>query len=217
MKIISFGEILLRLSTSANKLLSQSDSLELHVGGAEANVAVSLAKMGLNSSMVSALPYNKLGDKALEELRRSGVYTGDILRNEGRQGIYFLEQGSAFRGSEVVYDRNNSAFSILKPGDIDWNGLFEGVDWFHLSGISPAVSASASEVCLEAVRQAKAAGLKTSVDLNYRSKLWNYGKEPKEIMPELVNHACLLIGDPATANKMLGTNLPTKFFLRRCE
>lgn len=217
-KIVTFGEILLRLSTRENRLFSQSDSLDMHFGGSEANVAVSLAKMGMSVSMVSRLPADQLGEFARATLAGHGVDTEPVVLSErGRLGLYFLEQGSAIRGSKVIYDRERSAFSSIKKGEIDWNQVLRGVSWLHLSGISAAVSQTAATVCIEAVEAARAQGIAVSVDLNYRKNLWKYGKEPDEIMPDIVKHANLLLGDPATCNLMLGTEVPVKDYYTKPE
>ena len=217
-RIVTFGEILLRLSTHENRLFGQSDSLEMHFGGSEANVAVCLAKMGMSASLVSRVPSNQLGEFARATLSGLGVETGRVsFTDQGRLGLYFLEQGSAIRGSKVIYDRQNSAFSELKRGEINWEEALKGAAWFHISGISAALSASAAEVCIEAVEAARSLGLFVSVDLNYRKNLWKYGKTPSEIMPALVKQASLLLGDPATCNLMLNIDLPVKNYYSKPE
>lgn len=208
--INTFGEILLRLSTESHKLFDQSDRLEVHYGGSEANVAVSLAMMGMNVRMVSKLPDNDLTDHALSTFKRHGVDTRFVKRGSGRFGLYFLEQGSSVRGSKVIYDREHSSFSCFKMSDMNWNEVLSGSEWFHISGISPAVSQEAADVCLEVVKMARSFGMKISMDLNYRKNLWKYGKKPSDIIPEMVRYADVLLGDPGTANMMLGKNVPVK-------
>ena len=207
-KVITFGEILLRLSTSDNQLFDQSSALLMHYGSSEVNVAIGLAKMGVPSALVTKLPKNDIADAAVRTLLRNGVDTSFIFEGTGRLGMYFLEQGSAIRGSQVIYDRENSSFSNISKQQIDWTGIFKNASWFHISGISAAVSQSAAEACLEAVEIAHSMGIKVSIDLNYRKNLWKYGKTPSEVMPEMVQKAHLLLGDPGTANLMLGTEVP---------
>ncbi len=208
--VSTFGEILLRLSTESNKLLGQSERLELHYGGSEANVAVSLSKMGLDARMISKLPDNELTDHALSTFRQHGVDTRYVFRGAGRFGLYFLEQGSALRGSKVIYDREESSFARMDVQDYNWSEALGGSDWLHISGISAAVSEPAARVCLKVIQVARSLGMTISMDLNYRKNLWRYGKKPSEVMPDLVRYVDVLLGDPATANTMLGTNIPTK-------
>lgn len=202
--VVSFGEIMLRLKSPGSTRLFQEPSLEATFGGGEANVAVSLARFGLPSVYVSAVPANSLGDAVLEELRRYGVNTEYLQRRDGRLGIYFLESGAAQRPSSVLYDRDNSAFSLVKPGDFNWEGIFSNAQWFHTSGITPALSPNAAESALDAVRQARKAGLTVSVDLNYRKKLWKYGKSAPEIMYPIVAQADILIANEEDIQKSLG-------------
>lgn len=217
-KIVTFGEILLRLSTRDNRLFEQSDSLEMHFGGSEANVAVSLAKMGMSVVLVSQLPGDQLSRFAGAAIAAHGVDTTHVkITQKGRLGLYFLEQGSAIRGSKVIYDRDNSAFSLMKKGEINWEEVLKEASWFHLSGISAAVSRSAAEVSLEGVEVAKALGLFVSVDLNYRKNLWKYGQAPTDIMPAIVQKADFLLGDPSTCNLMLAIKVPTKDYYGKPE
>ncbi len=212
-KVTAFGEILLRLSTKNAELFQQVNELQTHYGGSEANVAVSLSCMGLSTSIVSAVPDNELSEGALSTFRKHRVNTDEVLKTqEGRLGLYFLEQGVAVRGSKVIYDRSESSFALLDKSSIDWKSVLKESEWFHISGISPAVSASAAEASIEATVIAKKMGLKVSVDLNFRNQLWKYGKKPYEVIPEIVKHADVLLGDPASINVMLGTSIPTKAF-----
>ena len=203
-EFICFGEIMLRLKSPAHQRLFQSPSLEATFGGGEANVAVSLANFGLDAAFVSALPDNAVGDAALSELRKFGVDTGYIRRTGDRIGIYFLETGATQRSSKVVYDRSGSSLSKSKPGDFNWNTIFNGAKWLHITGITPALSASAAALSLEAVTAASKAGLTISCDFNYRSKLWNYGKTPPEIMNELVRFIDIGIANEEDCQKSLG-------------
>lgn len=207
-KVITFGEILLRLSTSDNQLFDQSSSLLMHYGSSEVNVAIGLAKMGVPCAMVTRLPRHDIADAAIRTLVKNGVDTRHVKVGAGRMGMYFLEQGSAIRGSQVIYDRDNSAFANIRSGEMDWQSIFADASWFHVSGISAAISQSAADACLEAVEIASSMGLTVSIDLNYRKNLWKYGKQPADVMPEMVRNANMLLGDPATVNLMLGINVP---------
>ncbi|MEM6771303.1 MAG: sugar kinase [Bacteroidota bacterium] len=203
-KVITFGEIMLRLSPPGWKRFSQATSFEVIYGGGESNVAVSLANYGLDSTFVTRLPENDLGDCALMELRKRGVDTTKIVRGGERLGIYFLETGAMARGSKVVYDRAHSAISSIKPGMVDWEKVFEGATWFHWTGITPAISQGAADACLEAIQTANRLGVTVSTDLNYRKKLWKYGKEPSEVMPELVAGCDVILGNEEDAEKHFG-------------
>jgi len=194
MKVLSFGELLIRLSTNNNERLKQSSDLGLHFGGAEANVAVGLSQLGIESQFFTVLPNNDLAGAALAKLNSHLVDTTKVNFQDGRMGIYFLEAGKGLRPSKVVYDRAFSSISLAKPNSIDWDVVLEGVDWFHWSGITPAVSQSAADLCLIALTIAEQKGIKTSVDLNYRNKLWNYGKSPKEVMFPLIEKTDVVFG-----------------------
>lgn len=200
-KVVTFGEIMLRLSPPGFKRFSQANTFEVIYGGGESNVAVSLANYGIPVEFVTRLPDNDLGDCALMELRKRGVGTQNILRGGERLGIYFLETGAVSRGSKVVYDRAHSSLSSVEAGMIDWESVFADADWFHWTGITPAVSQGAADACLEAVRTANKMGVTVSVDLNYRKKLWRYGKEPIEVMPELVAGCDVILGNEEDAEK----------------
>ena len=186
---------MLRLKSPNNERLFQSPTLEATFGGGEANVAVSLALFGESAAFVTALPDNPVGEGAVRELRRFGVDTNGIKRAKGRLGIYFLETGANQRASTVVYDREASCISQVAPGFFDWPVILKGSDWFHITGITPALSQSAADSAYEAVRAAKAAGLKVSIDLNYRKKLWNYGVTPPEVMRPLVAKADVVVAN----------------------
>ena len=203
-KVICFGEIMLRLSAPGYSRLGQAGSFETSFGGGEANVAVSLSRLGTEAEFVSAIPDNDIGDTCLQELQKHGVSTSYLLRQGGRLGIYFLEKGASYRASKVIYDRAGSAFSELKPAMINWNKIFEDASWFHWTGITPALSETAAQVCKEALDVAVDNGITISCDLNYRSKLWNYGKKPTDVMPDLVKACDIIMGNEEDAIKTLG-------------
>ena len=202
--VATFGEIMLRLSPPGKEILFQSPRLAAVFGGGEANVAVSLAVLGHRSRWISVVPANPVGEAALRELRRYGVGTDFVVRGGRRLGIYFAEPGANERASQVVYDREGSGVAEAKPGDIDWPSALAGMDAFHISGITPALSASAAALSLEAVRAARAKKMAVSVDLNFRAKLWKYGRPAPEVMRELVAYADLLVGNEEDCQKALG-------------
>ncbi len=202
--VIAFGEIMLRLSTERHLRFSQAKFFAATYGGGEFNVAVSLANYGIQSEFVTRIPDNEIGACALKEMRKLNVGSKHVAFGGDRLGIYFLETGAGTRGSNVVYDRANSALATTSKGDFNWEEILKEATWFHWSGITPAISESAAKECLEAVKTAHKMGLTISCDLNYRSKLWQYGKEPKEVMPELLNYSHIILGDIDTAYFMLG-------------
>ncbi len=201
---ISFGEIMLRLKSPGHERFFQSPAFEATFGGGEANVALSLANFGLDSAFVSAVPDNDIGEAAIRELRRFAVDTRMIRRCGNRLGIYFLETGANQRPSKVVYDRTQSSIAESKVGDFDWTRIFSGAKWFHITGITPALSRSAADLSLEAVKVAKSQGLTVSCDFNYRKKLWNYGKTAPEVMAELVSYVDVGIANEEDCQKALG-------------
>lgn len=202
--IVTFGEIMLRLSPPGKEKLFQSPALQVFFGGGEANVAVSLARFGHEARFVTLLPANEIGDAAMADLRRFGVDTRFIVRQGSRLGIYYAETGANQRPSKVVYDRAHSAIAEAKPGAIDWDRVFENVEWFHTTGITPAISQSAADLTLEAVRKAKEKKIAVSIDFNYRGKLWKYGKTAPEVMGEIVRYADLGIANEEDCQKSLG-------------
>lgn len=202
--VATFGEIMMRLATKRFERFIQAREFEVTYGGGEANVAVSLANFGVNARYITALPNNDLGKACEAYLRQFGVDTSHIVWQGQRLGIYFLETGAVQRASKVVYDRAGSSIAEIKPGDIDWNKALDGVDWFHWTGITPAISQGAAEACLEAILAAKAKGITVSADLNYRKNLWKYGKQASEVMPELVKHCDIAIGNEEDAEKVFG-------------
>ena len=204
MKIITFGEIMLRLATPDYLRFHQATEFEASFGGGESNVAVSLANFGLDVDFVTRLPDNDIGDSVIKILRKYNVGVGKIIFGGERLGIYFLESGAVTRASKVIYDRAHSAVSEIEPDMLDWDKIFENADWFHWTGITPAISQSASDVLKIAIAKANEKNIIVSVDLNYRKKLWNYGKTAQEIMPELVAGCDVVLGNEEDAEKILG-------------
>jgi 2-dehydro-3-deoxygluconokinase len=207
-KVVTFGEIMMRLSPPGFLRFGQARSFDVIYGGGEANVAVSLANFGVPVDYVTRLPDNDLGDACIQFLRQYGVGVDKIVRGGDRLGIYFLEMGAVQRGSKVIYDRAGSAIATIEHGVIDWERVFADADWFHWTGITPAISAGTADVCLEAVQVAKEMGLTVSCDLNYRKMLWKWGKTPGEVMPELVRHCDIVIGNEEDADKVFGIKAP---------
>lgn len=203
-KVITFGEIMLRLATPDYLRFSQATTLSATFGGGEANVAVSLANYGVDVEFVTRLPKNDIAAACVGELRKYGVGLNNIVYGGERLGIYFLETGAVARPSKVVYDRAHSSISTIEKGMIDWEKVFEGADWFHWTGITPAISASAAEVCLEACQAANRLGVTVSCDLNFRKNLWKYGKTAAEVMPALVECCDVILGNEEDAEKVFG-------------
>jgi len=200
-KVVTFGEIMLRLSPQGFLRFSQANSFDVVYGGGESNVAVSLANYGVPVDFITRLPKNDIGECAMMELRKRGVNVDNIVYGGDRLGIYFLETGAVSRGSKVVYDRAHSAIAEIQPGMIDWKAAFEGVAWFHWTGITPAISQGAADVCLEAVKVASSMGITISTDLNYRAKLWNYGGDRESIMTALTSYCDVILGNEEDAEK----------------
>ncbi len=203
-KVVTFGEIMLRLKSPGYERFMQSPVLEATFGGGEANVCVSLANFGMETSYVTVLPDNDLGAACKRELRGFGVDVSSIVQKPGRMGIYYLETGAVQRASKVIYDRAGSAICEAKVGDIDWKKAFDGATWFHITGITPAISQSASELSLEAVKAAKAMGLHVSCDLNYRKNLWKYGVKADQFMTQLVQYVDTIIANEEDFQMSLG-------------
>lgn len=203
-KVITFGEIMLRLSTPGYLRMSQANHFVATFGGGEANVAVSVANYGIPASYVTRLPQNELGNRTLMTLREHNVDTSHIVFGGDRLGIYFLETGAVSRGSKVIYDRAHSALSEIKPGMVDWDAAFEDAQWFHWTGITPAISKGAADTCMEAIQKAQERGLTISTDLNYRKKLWKWGKQPGEVMEDLVAGCDVILGNEEDAEKVFG-------------
>jgi 2-dehydro-3-deoxygluconokinase len=202
---VTFGEIMLRLAPPGFERLLQSPQLVATFGGAEANVAVALAAFGLPASYVTVLPEkNPLADAVISELRRFGVDTSKTVVAKGRLGIYFVETGSNQRPSKVIYDRERSAIALAQVGDIDWDAVLQDAGWFHITGITPAISESAASLALEATRKARENGLRVSCDLNFRQNLWKWGKPAAAVMPELVSYADVVIANEEDIQMTLG-------------
>lgn len=206
-KVLSFGEILLRICPDLSEDWVGSGSLPFYVGGAELNVASALALWGLPSAYLSAMPQNDVTGSILGYLKSKHIEIDNMLLQGERLGLYYLPKGKDLKHSGVIYDRANSSFSTLQPSQVDWEVVFEDVSWFHFSAICPALSQEVADICLEAVQEATRRGIFVSLDLNYRSKLWKYGKEPIAIMPELAEYADLIMGNVWAAQHMLGTAL----------
>ena len=201
--VLSFGELLLRLSPSQGGDWLQQNSVPAFVGGAEANVATALALWGQSSNYCTALPDNFLSKELVAYLQKKNIGTSAVHYSGDRVGLYYLQQGTDMKNSGVVFDRAGSSFAKLERGMIDWDKAFDGITWFHFSAIAASLSLSAAEVCEEALQAAQQKGISISLDLNYRSKLWLYGKQPKEIMPNLAQYCDLVMGNIWAANNML--------------
>ncbi len=203
-KVVTFGEILMRMSPPNNLMFDQTSGFGASFGGGEFNVAASLSNFGMDTEFVTALPNNSIADCAINTIKRFGVGYKNIIRQGDRIGIYFLENGIANRNSKVVYDRKYSSISEINKEDIDWKNVLKDATWFHWSGITPALSETAAQSCLTAIEIANELGIPISTDLNYRSKLWKYGKHPKEIMPKLLSYSTIILADIDTTMFMLG-------------
>ena len=206
-RVVTFGEVMLRLKSPGMERLFQSPMLEATFGGAEANVAVSLAQFGIPVSFVSAVPSTSIGDACVAELRRFGVDTSAVRRQGDRLGIYFLEAGANQRPSKVIYDRSGSSIATARRGDFDWSAIFDGATWFHVTGVTPAISAGAADLALEAVQAARARGITVSCDYNYRKNLWRWGKKAPEVMRELVKHVQIGIANEEDCQNALGLDV----------
>jgi 2-dehydro-3-deoxygluconokinase len=203
--VVTFGELMLRLAAPGFERFLQTAGFDAGFGGAEANVAVALAYLGMPVAYVTVLPVNHaIADLAVAELRRCGVDTSRIVRGQGRLGIYYLEAGASQRPSRIIYDREQSAIALARPGDIDWDRVFGGAEWFHLTGITPAISASAADLALESMRKARARKLTVSCDLNHRKNLWKWGKSAVTVMSDLVKCADIVIANEEDVQLTLG-------------
>ncbi len=203
-KIVTFGEIMLRLATPGYLRFSQCNELSATFGGGEANVAVSLANYGMATEFVTRLPENDIAEACIKDLHKQGVGTHHIVRGGERMGIYFLETGAVSRGSKVIYDRAHSAIAEIEKGMIDWKEVLKEATWFHWTGITPAISQGAADVCLEAIKAANELHIPVSCDLNYRKNLWKYGKTAAEVMPEMVAGCDIILGNEEDAEKVFG-------------
>lgn len=202
-RVVTFGEIMARLATPGHLMLAQTGTLDLTFGGGEANVAVSLAQLGISAAFVTRLPKNDLADACLSRLRGLGVDVGHVVRGGGRMGIYFLETGAAQRPSTVLYDRAHSAIAEINPADIAWPTVLEGADWFHFTGITPALSDSAAAACADAARTARQMGMTVSCDLNFRKKLWS-AQKAQQVMTGLMEHVDVCMANEEDAQNVFG-------------
>ena len=207
-RVVTFGEIMMRLSPPGFQRFTQAGTFDVVFGGGEANVAASLVNYGVEVDYITRLPTNDLGDACMRFLRAQGVGVAFVIRGGDRLGIYFLETGAVARASKVIYDRAGSSLATIQPGMIDWGRVFTGATWFHWTGITPAVSSAAAAACLEAVMAAKTMGLTVSCDMNYRSKLWKWGKQPGEVMSELLHYCDIAVGNEEDAAKVFGIHAP---------
>lgn len=203
-KVVTFGEIMLRLATPGYQRFIQSTNLNSTFGGGEANVAVSLSNYGIPTDFVTRLPKNDIAEWCISDLRKYNVGVSNIIRGGDRVGIYFLETGAVARASKVVYDRANSSIADIQPGQINWYEVLKDAQWFHWTGITPALSQGAADACLEAIKVANELGVTVSTDLNYRKNLWKYGKSASEVMPALVEGCDIILGNEEDAEKVFG-------------
>jgi 2-dehydro-3-deoxygluconokinase len=217
-RVAFFGELLLRLTAPRRELLLQNGRLDVHVGGAEANVAVGLGRLGHETAMISRVPHNPLADAAIGHLCRYGVSVDGVLRGEGRMGLYFLSAGAGLRPSAIVYDREGSSFALAHKNDFDWDSLLHGATLLHLSGITPALGPRSAEVALAVVQAARSRGIKISFDGNYRAQLWQrWDSDPKAILCELVDKADILFGNHRDISLLLGREFDGEGPQRRRE
>lgn len=201
-RIVTFGQIMMRLSPPNFARFGQAHSFDITYAGGEANVGIALAQWGVSACHVTRFPDNDIGHAATMYLRKFGLDTSQIHFGGERLGLYFVENGANSRASQVIYDRLNDSFCTLKPADFDWESILQGADWFHFTGIAPALSKTAAKACLEAVQTAKRLGVKISADVNYRQGLWRWGKTAREIMPELVSHCDLIVCGTSNAEDL---------------
>ena len=204
MKVVTFGEIMLRLATPGYLRFNQTDSLTATFGGGEANVAVSLANYGLKAEFVSRLPENDIARACIMDLHKHGVSTENMEFGGERMGIYFLETGAVARSSKVIYDRAYSSISEIKPGMVNWEKVYENTQWFHWTGITPALSQNAADTVKEAIEVANRLGITVSTDLNFRKNLWKYGKKASDVMPDLVSGCDIILGNEEDADMVFG-------------
>ncbi len=217
-RIVCFGEILLRLTAPGRELLLQTPRLDVHVGGAEANVAVALSCLGHKSSLVSRVPANALGEAAAGYLRRYGVDASQVSRGPGRLGLYFLSPGAGLRASEILYDREGSSFASAGPADFDWDQIFAGADLFHISGVTPALGPESAKLAIAAAEAASERAIQISFDGNYRSQLWQrWDSDPREILTRLVRLATILFGNHRDVSLLLDADFGGEGPVRRRE
>ncbi len=218
-KIVTFGEVLLRLSTPNFQKIEQASSFNATFGGTEMNVGASLVKFGFEASHVTTFPNNLMGQKAKAFLRQLDVDTSHVVLEGDRIGVFFLETGAVMRASQIVYDRADSSFANINPELFNWEEILEGADWFHWCGITPAISEGAAKVCLEAVKTAKKLGITVSSDIYYRSNLWKYGKTPQDILPELASYSDIILASRKNIEEIFGLKVTTEKgkFLEACK
>ena len=216
-KIVTFGEVMMRLSPPGYAKFSQSTSLNIDYGGGEANVAIALAYMGMEACHVTRLPDNLIGRSATQYLRHHWIDTNHILYGDNKMGFYFLEKGAVHRSSEVVYERDRSAFSKIQPEMLKWEDILKGADWFHWTGITPAVSKGAAESCLEAIKVANALGIKVSGDIHSRKSLWKYGLSQQQVIPDLVAGSHIVIASTYDIYDIFGIGAPDTEFERSAK
>ncbi len=216
-KILTFGEILLRMSPTLGGEWISSATIPTFIGGAELNVATALAGWGVPVAVCTALPINSLSTDIETYIQNKKIETSAIKKSGDRIGIYYLPQGADLKNDGVIYDRAYSSFFDLKVGDIDWDTVFNGVSIFHITAISPAINQNLADLCMEAVSVAKSKGITVSIDLNYRSKLWKYGKEPIDIMPQIVEYCDLIMGNIWAANKLLGIRIDDEVAINKAN
>lgn len=210
MKILSIGELLMRMTVPDNLRFGQADQFRMDVGGSEANVAMALAQLGWDARMLSALPAHDLGERVSQELRQFGVDVSHIARKGERIGVYYLEEGASMRSSRIIYDRVHSALNDMTPADVDWEAALEGVTHLHWSGITPALSQNAADLCQHAVDRAAEKGITISCDLHFRKNLWAYGKTPQEVIPPLLEKSTIVLGDPSTIQALTGLEMESR-------
>jgi 2-dehydro-3-deoxygluconokinase len=206
-KVLSFGELLLRICPDAEGDWLEENRLPFYVGGAELNVASALARWDIPSAYFTAVPDNFMSHQLLTQLQKRDIDISRVQFGGSRLGLYYLHRGKDLKHAGVIYDRENSSFSGLKPGSLDWNSVFEDVSWFHFSAICPALNQGLADLCEEALQAAAERNIQISVDLNYREKLWKYGQDPGSVMPKLVQHCSLIMGNIWAAEKMLGIEI----------
>lgn len=219
MKIVTFGEVLLRLSTPNYQKFEQAQSFDATFGGTEMNVTAGLVKLGFEGVHVTVFPDNSIGRKATAFLRQLGLNTEFIVEKGKRMGLFFFEKGAVMRASQIVYDRTDSAFANLDPSWFDWEQILKGADWFHWCGITPALSAGAAQACLDAVKTAQKMGITVSSDIYYRSNLWNYGKTPQDILPELASYSNIILASRKNIEEIFGlvSDTQTGKFAATCQ
>ena len=210
MKILSIGELLIRLTVPDHLRFHQANQFRVDIGGSEANVAIALAQLGWEARMLSAVPSNDLGSRICEELNQFKIDTTHIARLGDRVGLYYLEEGTSIRSSRIIYDRTHSAINDLRPEKINWKEIFKGVTHLHWSAITPALSENIAHVCQKAVDYASGMGITISCDLHYRKNLWNYGKKPTEVIPPLLQKSSVVLGDPSTIEALTQIEMPSK-------